>query len=327
MMGSWRIKRLAWRYLPRNIILRYHRISDPICDPHRLCVRPCHFEEQMSVLRNLLDPIPLIEMMQARRLHAWSGNRVAITFDDGYLDNLKYAVPILAKYSIPATVFIVPGRLGHQKGFWWDELGHLVLDALQVPPKLNFQFWGRDFSWDRRGNPTGNQQASQSLHKALYEFMRPLPADEQDRLLEKLKVLLVDHIYEGSAQILSAGDVLHMDQHGLVEIGAHTMTHPVLSGLTRESQRMEIESGRHCLEQILGHPVKGFAYPYGTGSDYTAETVSCVKEMKFKYACTVVDDFVWWGSDPMQLPRILVQDWDGAEFERRVITCMNRKQA
>jgi peptidoglycan/xylan/chitin deacetylase (PgdA/CDA1 family) len=115
-------------------------------------------------------------------------------------------------------------------------------------------------------------------------------------------------------------EVEALEQGGVIEIGAHTVTHPFLSALPAAWQRDEIKDGKAFLEELLGHPVTSFAYPYG---DYTAETTALVREAGLKCACSTVADTVWRRSDCFQLPRVEVKDWDGEEFAARLSRWFN----
>jgi len=114
---------------------------------------------------------------------------------------------------------------------------------------------------------------------------------------------------------LSPGEVIELAAGGLVEIGAHTVTHPALAELPAAAQRSEIEGSKTSLEEILGHTVTSFAYPYGSPGHYTAETTAIVKEAGFGSACSGPAGLVWRGADPFQLPRFSMRDWDGAAFK------------
>jgi peptidoglycan/xylan/chitin deacetylase (PgdA/CDA1 family) len=101
-------------------------------------------------------------------------------------------------------------------------------------------------------------------------------------------------------------------------VGAHTLTHPVLAALPEAAQRDEIRRNKECLEALLGRPVKSFAYPYGTRADYTRQTVRLVREAGFACACANVPGVISQRSDPFQIPRFIVRNWDGEEFARRL---------
>ena len=102
---------------------------------------------------------------------------------------------------------------------------------------------------------------------------------------------------------LSANETLQLVEDGLIEIGAHTVTHPVLASLSNNLQKDEIRNSKEHLENISGCPVMSFSYPYGSKSDYSSETVKLVRNAGFSCACSNYADVVWCGTDNFQLPR------------------------
>jgi peptidoglycan/xylan/chitin deacetylase (PgdA/CDA1 family) len=111
--------------------------------------------------------------------------------------------------------------------------------------------------------------------------------------------------------VLSAPEMVHSAEDGLVDIGAHTTTHPVLSRLSLAKQWAEIKQSKDHLEEILGQPVTSFAYPHGLKADYTEETIAIVSETGFECACAAFPGIVRPGMDVHQLPRFVVCDDDG----------------
>jgi peptidoglycan/xylan/chitin deacetylase (PgdA/CDA1 family) len=117
---------------------------------------------------------------------------------------------------------------------------------------------------------------------------------------------------------LSLQEIVTLAQGKLIEIGSHTVTHPVLSTLCGDLQRNEVQQSKVMLEEILGHPVISFAYPYGARSTYTDETITIVRAAGFACACSTLTGFVERGVDCFQLSRVQVQDWNGEEFARQL---------
>ena len=109
-----------------------------------------------------------------------------------------------------------------------------------------------------------------------------------------------------------------MADDGLIEVGAHTVTHPVLSALPIEAQNAEVQQSKSDLEEVLGRPVTSFAYPFGSAADYTEETIAAARRAGFLRACSNFPGVVGPDTDRFQLPRFLVRDWDGDEFDRRL---------
>src|SRR5215216_2800912 len=135
------------RILGGALILGYHRVEHLIHDEYEVSVTPQHFAEQMEILRKHAHPISLRELVQDLKKGSVQPRSVAVTFDDGYADNLYQAEPILEKYSIPAMVFVCTGYAG--KEFWWDELVGLVTSSEAELGALCLEAGGNRFVWNQ----------------------------------------------------------------------------------------------------------------------------------------------------------------------------------
>jgi peptidoglycan/xylan/chitin deacetylase (PgdA/CDA1 family) len=132
------MRRLRTRLTGRwGMILLYHRVCESPLDPWQLSVTPRHFAQHLEVIRRKWRPMPLGPLVRALREGQRLERAVAVTFDDGYADNLLAAKPLLERYDIPATVFVATGCLEGGWGFWWDELESLLLRAGELPPTLD----------------------------------------------------------------------------------------------------------------------------------------------------------------------------------------------
>ena len=128
------------------------------------------------------------------------------------------------------------------------------------------------------------------------------------------------HFGSPYAWALSGAETVRLAEGGLVEVGAHTMAHPVLSGLTVTEQRQEIRQSKTYLEGIVGHKVTSFAYPHGLHADYSQETVVLVRKSGFECACVASPGTVRSGVDVHQLPRFIIRDEAGERFAERLST-------
>ena len=317
------------RFAPRALILLYHRVTELPSDPQLLCVTPQHFAEHLEILRRHGRPMRLQELNRALRNVDLAHRAVVVTFDDGYADNLYSAKPLLDRYDVPATAFVTSGYTGHEREFWWDELERLFLQPGILPDRLRLSINGSCYEWElgeaahysdqdfgrhRCWNVLEKDDPSprQRLYRSVCQLLRPLPERARLKALDDLLGWAgVRVMGRPTHRSLSPDEVVLLAEGRLVEIGAHTLTHPVLSALPAAEQRTEIQGSKSRLESILRHPVTSFAYPYGSRSDYTAETVALVRDAGFTYACSNCAQVVWRGSDTFQLPRVLVRDWDG----------------
>jgi peptidoglycan/xylan/chitin deacetylase (PgdA/CDA1 family) len=242
---------------------------------------------------------------------------VAVTFDDGYADIADHAMPLLERYQIPATVFVATGYIGRE--FWWDELERLVLSPAILPDRLCLTVNGSTLEWpvddpDDLTPKKGETSPRQRLLRSLYGLLLTLSYKERRKALKCLRAWAGSESHNAPyPRALTRGELIELARGGLVEIGAHTVTHPVLTELPTAAQRVEIRGSKAYLEELLGQPVTSFSYPNGASSD---ETLTIVRDAGFSSACASSHGVVWRGTGPFQLPRFWIQDWDGAMFSR-----------
>ena len=338
--GKSRIRRVLARaraWLSRSVVvLMYHRIAEVTRDPWELAVAPGHFAEHLEVARRygqLLTVREVTRMLAAGRV---PHRGIVVTLDDGYADNLLQARPLLERHGVPATVFIAAACLGRHEGFWWDQLERFVLEPVDVPQRLCLEVGGRvhehDLATDSRypapaqetharwravaDTPTTERHR---LFLLLYRLLRPLGDLERQRVLGHLAAWSgMPRSGASNARPLTHSEVRALAADDLVEIGAHALTHPQLSACARDVQWAEIRGSRQTLEETIGREVVSFAYPYGSVSDYTRETVSLVANAGFSGACVTVPGAVRPTTDCFELPRFHVTDCDGDEFARRL---------
>lgn len=317
-------KRFAKRVVPQAIILLYHRVADTDSDPQLLCVSPKNFADHMEVLRTTCRPMSLQKLTERKMLNVWEPPSVAITFDDGYADNFTNAEPILLQNEIPATVFVATGFIGTRQTPYWDELANILLQTPTLPSKLTLLVNGQIKSWELGGeksiDPTWNvlQKSTfvrQSAYQALCDHLRSLPSHARVDVMKKIREWSgFDEPGTADNRFMTVEQLQRMNDKGLVEIGAHTITHPNLACLPVQEQRNEIVAGKRQLEEMTGQKVKSFAYPYGSKDSYTRETAQIIQEEGFDCACSNYGGTVWFGSNRYQLPRMLVRNWSAEEF-------------
>ncbi len=332
----WAASRLRSKFLSGTLILFYHRVAELPSDPQLLCVTPERFSQHLEILRKFGRTMRLQELDHALREGKVPDRTLIVTFDDGYADNLYNAKPLLEHYDVPATVFVTSGYIGKESEFWWDELDRLLLQPITLPKTLCMNINGSPFRWElgeasqytedccwryHRWNVEvkDNPSSRHGLYRSLCQLLHPLPEEKRREAINEL-LAWADADLKGRAthRVLSTDEVLQLAEGGLVEVGSHTATHPVLSALPMDVQWEEIRGSKARLEEILGHPIYSFAYPYGTPSDYTEETAALVQKSGFRLACSNFPGVIRRGTDSFQLPRLLVRDWDEAEFTSRL---------
>ncbi len=300
------------RILGGALILGYHRVVDLAHDEYDVCVTPEHFAEQMEAVRKYAHPLRLTELVQLLREGSVPPKSVAVTFDDGYADNLYEAKPVLEKYEVPATVFVCTGYAG--KEFWWDELERLVISSQAELGALRLQMRENRFQWDQpNASPEAGLESRREFHQALYNFLLALDVEDQSQAMDTIRSWASVSSNETTARAMTHEELLQLTKGGLIEIGAHTRYHPMLPRLSLERQSEEIVSSKQDLENLLGRRVDGFAYPNGRATD---DAKRIVREAGFAFACTSLHDVVRPAHDLHELTRFWQKDVGGDKFLR-----------
>ncbi len=327
------VRRLRKLFVPKGLILMYHRVAEVDLDPWSLCVTPHHFAEHLEVLQKYYQPLGLKQLAQAHQQGNIPHRAVVITFDDGYANNLYHAKPLLEQYNIPATIFIATGHLGREREFWWDELERLLLQPRNLPQQLDLSLNGSNQQWqlgeavyyseadyqrDRKIQPWESKPGSRLFfYYSVWQWLQSLSEPEQLQALDQILIWANQKsVTRSNYRPLSPEEVCVLGQGELVEVGAHTVTHPFLSAHSIAFQQEEIQRSKAYLEELLNLPVTSFSYPFG---NYTSQTVRLVQEAGFTCSCSTVADTVWRESDCLQFPRFQVQNWSKQEFTKRLL--------
>lgn len=298
------------------LILQYRRVALLAHDPLGLAVQPCHFERQMEYLAANFHVISMTELQQhLETATPFRDNTVAVTFDGGYSDTLYTAKEVLERFEIPATVFVPSVHLLERTRFWWDVLEDILI--------------------------AGNPQDGLTLEVDDEPLYRPLMTQyDRFRAFDDLYVLLserapseqrmiiaqITHSLDGPGEepdnhaTLSGEELKRLEEGGLITIGGHTHNCTKLSSLSEPEQVKEIGRNKQILEEVLGHRIEYFAYPFGDENSYTTATVRLLKGFGFTLSCRVsagtVD--VAEAASRYELPRITVRDWNPFTFYRRL---------
>jgi peptidoglycan/xylan/chitin deacetylase (PgdA/CDA1 family) len=296
----------------RGVILLYHRVAEPSLDPFELAVSERQFREHLDVLETLGRVLPLEELVFGAA--GGDGTHFAVTFDDGYHDNLAAAAPVLAQHGVPATVFVATAFVGGEP-FWWDELAQLVLGAEPAVESVEL-----DIGTTRRSWSLAADDREASFHE-IWSHLQQLGDADRRRALELLRDVF--HVAaHPDGRSLTVDELDELAAVKPISVGAHTCTHPVLRGLTTDEARDEIHRSKRWLEERLGRPVRAFSYPFGGRQHYGAAAVELVREAGFELACSAEPGTVPWNPDAFQLPRVIVGAWDGDVLEATLSTLL-----
>lgn len=287
-------------------ILIYHRVlerPDPLFPGE---VDQAEFDRQLRLLKSLFNVIPLPDAVRHMRAGTLPPRAACITFDDGYADNAQNALPLLLAHGLHATFFVATGFL--DGGRMWNDT---VIELVRRAPK------GIDAGALGLGlHPLGTIEERRAAIGALIGQLKYLPLDERieqvARLADSVGCVLPDDL------MMSSSQVRQLHSSGM-EIGGHTVRHPILATLDPGAARAEIADGKRALEELTGAPLRLFAYPNGKpGTDYRIEHVQMVRELGFEAAVSTS-----WGAqrgapDLYQLPRFTPWDRGRLRFALRL---------
>lgn len=285
----------------RLCVINYHRIlasGQPFLESEPDLAT---FRWHMALLAECFNVLPLHDAILALAEQRMPPRAVSITFDDGYRSVHDLALPVLKEFGLPATVFVTSGYIG-EKNMWNDR----IIEAVQSLPAGDL-----DLSQFGLGSyPLQDMEARKLTASKLTEASKYLPPRSRLDLIEMLERLVGDGLAHGL--MLTREMVATLAREG-IEIGGHTISHPILTRLDDDASRHEIAGGKEQLEAITGKPVRLFAYPNGkVGMDFNERHAQMAKDAGFIAAFTTAPGSVNSKQDRYQLPR--ARPWDHSPF-------------
>ncbi len=295
------------------LILTYHRVLDRAdCFINDITAET--FSKQIKVLSENFKVLRLDEAAALLAQNRLPSNAVCITFDDGYADNYDRAYPILKSYAVPATFFVATGFI--DGGIMWNDI---VRYACKMCSEDDIRDYLRSL----------NRTISTSLEQAKVELMHETISDFKYQDIDKR-----DHLAREFSKILSVQprDTLMMTReqvadlsHNGMEVGAHTVNHPILKNLSQQQARYEIDESRAYLEDIIGKRVVSFAFPNGRpGIDFDQSHVELLSQTGFEVAVTTEFAAAGYSDKLLALPRLGLWDNSPARISLRLINYFAR---
>ncbi|MFL6707130.1 MAG: polysaccharide deacetylase family protein [Massilia sp.] len=291
----------------RLSILIYHRVlaqPDPLFPDE---IDAARFDQQLRFLKANFNIISLAAAIEGLKNNSLPPRAACLTFDDGYADNATIALPILQRHGVNATVFVATGFLNGGR-MWNDTIIELIRRA---PSQIDLT--GAGYGSYTLDSVAARRQAIGSL----LDQLKYIPMDERLRQVQaiaaQVDVRLPDDL------MMRTDQVRQLHAAG-IEIGAHTVDHPILARLSAAEARSQIATGKAALENMIGASVNLFAYPNGKpGRDYLAEHVAIVKELGFTGAVSTSWGAARPSADLFQLPRFTPWDRKRLPFTLRLL--------
>jgi peptidoglycan/xylan/chitin deacetylase (PgdA/CDA1 family) len=254
-------------------ILMYHGVTRNQLPVSDACfIDETAFRQQMKYLRQHFSVVPLSRAIDLLTRGAVDRPTVVLTFDDGYQNNFDVAFPVLKEFAVPATIFLTTGFVDSSNSLWFCH----VIRALTSTQKQSIRW--KDMELDL-SDPRRRSVASNRLQAAIKEYPPAEVLSQVMRLSDELEIdPLLPFGSDSPFRILNVESIREMIQSGLVEFGAHTKTHAILSLLSPEEQQREIWSSVEAVKCLTGEPCRLFAYPNGRPQDYDTKTIDLLRE-------------------------------------------------
>jgi peptidoglycan/xylan/chitin deacetylase (PgdA/CDA1 family) len=314
LSGLWKV----FKYFNRNriAVLMYHGLTDreAICWTQ---VNINRFAEQMNYIKREYNPISLKEAVSALESGRPAEYGVVVTFDDGYANNASLAYPILKKHEIPAAIFLMTSLLdrdGPYGGFMWTDYVYALLG-----------------STEKREADLGRVELGSYVFSALSDACRvkddicgrlkKVSDDRKNAAIDGLERELgkkIDARFEAEFGGMTWSEARRLAADELIEFGAHTVNHVILSRVPENMMHSEIIDSKGKIEAELSGEVTSFAYPNGRREDFNSEVRKVVAE-NFDCAVTTIEGFNRPGDDLYELKRIGIgNDLTFWEFKLRL---------
>ena len=314
------------------LVLLYHRVIDLSLDSQLLAVSPANFDSQLHYLVKNYNVINYDELIASFKNNKFPPRTVCITFDDGYVDNLEIAKPLLEKYQVPGLFFISTGNIGKNREFWWDELEQYFLCNRELPDKLSVKKSNSKIDFILGDWQTLDEQKTLELRNwnvtqasndnpRLEAFLSCLKLFKLSDIEQR--ELYFNQLWEQSSlsaqcrdryRVMSEAELIEFSDSPLIRIGAHTVNHCSLSSLAPQRIKKEILSSKKDLAKILRDEPITFSYPFGYTADYGSIATKTVRESNFESAFSVNSQRFDRNSHIYEIPRFQVPNIPDKEF-------------
>lgn len=267
-------------------VLNYHRIDDPNQKNFdsflpNISAHPDEFNRQMDYLKSWFNVISLRDVINWLDGHQTLPPYAAlITFDDGYLDNYTTAYPILRQHKFPAVIYLASGHIDTDIPFYWDLAAycffHTTVDHILFPDNTE-HFWK-------------NLIEREKISRTWIETMKTLPENQKKGIVSQLPDYLnVSIPHNFFKKLMMNWDQIREMRDNGIEFGGHTVNHPILSRISLDQAKLEIEKSKADIERELGKHISSFAYPNGGKADFNVPIESLVAKAGYRAAFTLLN--------------------------------------
>lgn len=308
----------------KTLVLLYHHCHTNKFVSQRpdrkLFVTKKQFKDQINWLKKFFNIISMNEILLKDKQRVCKRNKynIVITFDDGHYDNMKYAIPILSKNNAPVLIYITTSWIDQKSIQWRPE----IIDLLQTSKKIYIP--NKKRSWDLIKN-------NKKLKNKHYDELSKLFVFEKyTKKIKNLEIILSKNnrkIKNRQKDFLSWKLIKRNHKSNMIDFGAHTHTHPMLSKLSTKDALNEIILSKKILEEKLKVKINHFAYPYGNKNAASNREYKLAKKAKFKTATTAISGIIDSNKSKINLhsiPRLSIDGrWTFEEFKLKILDQFN----
>ena len=305
----------------KDVILAYHSLSETEPSKHsdsgyvsprqRTSLRL--FEEQLQWLSQFADFVSLSDIMTPTSSNRW---RVAVTFDDGYRDNIELGLPLFRRYEVPVTWFLST-RFIEERNYlpWWDLVDYMIQHVHGV---VEVTLRSESPLYD-----LGVQEGKNQFLRDMREIFMTADQSSREALHKNLRAKCTRFAKVPQNAFADQEFIIQAASSPWISIGGHTVSHPNLAKVSPETAKHEVARGRELLQKWIGESVNWFAYPYGGEGEYNKKIKRILRESGFGGAVTTNRGYISESIDEFEMPRFMVPSWAGMVGFKAGILALN----
>jgi peptidoglycan/xylan/chitin deacetylase (PgdA/CDA1 family) len=283
----------------KNIIINFHGVTN--IKGNRFNNRhmdASEFEKIIIYLKKNYNIVPLKELFEIYRSKKTNGKRtIALTFDDGYINNFTVALPILKKHQVPATFYLISEGLVNKDFYVWPD----VIDLIQKNTKEDLVFSFGTFKFPNF--------YSDELQISLVDLMKK-SAEKRETYLNEIKTKYPIYLKEAAKfpkliKLITKEEIASYKNEPLIEYGSHTHLHYNLEHLTEATCSDEVNRSKTIIEESIGKPIISLAFPDGS---YNTTTIANCKKAGYENVTAVSYKLNENNKDPYILSRFTISN-------------------
>ena len=259
------------------------------------------FLKQMRFLKKNCNVISINEIEKYKKEKKIKKNTVIITFDDGFENNFKVAVPILKKLNLPCVFYISTGMIGKKDMFWVDKIEDII-------NRTKIKFIDLYLEKKVRFNLKSKSEKINAVKK-IKKYCKSISAFKKDKLINNLSIITKikpSNKYSKNYKVMNWKQVKKIATNDLFEIGGHSFNHDILTRLPVSKMKTNIKKSIVPLEKKLNKKIKHYSYPEGQSSDYNNNIKRYLRSLGIKICPTAIHGIAKLNDDNFEIKRIMV---------------------